>query len=100
MTATKNTTARKGLRGWWASPPRSGLRLMIAPYEYRHLRTWARVRIGVATVLAALGLITLALGGTGAKAYGFATIFLAAATAHAAYASWLLSIARSRAPGA
>jgi hypothetical protein len=31
MYAPKHNTASKGLRGWWASPPRSGMRRMISP---------------------------------------------------------------------
>ena len=29
---------RKGLRGWWLTPPRPGIYRLIAPWEDRHLR--------------------------------------------------------------
>ena len=31
MNAPNDDTAAKGLRGWWARPPRSGMRRGIAP---------------------------------------------------------------------
>ena len=37
MNAHNDNTAAKGLRGWWASPPRTGMRRLIYPFEYRHL---------------------------------------------------------------
>lgn len=97
MNEPSDSNASKGLRGWWTSPPRSGLRLIIAPWEYRHLRAWARMRIAAATVLAGLALTTLAFGGTGSKAYAFAGVFAAAGAAHLAFACWELRIARSTA---
>ena len=97
MHAPNNNTAPKGLRGWWTSPPRSGMRLIISPWEYRHLRTFAGVRIASGIVLAGLGLVTLSFGGNDWKTYGWTMAFLAAAAAHSAFASWELSIARSAA---
>ena len=98
MHAPNNNTAPQGLRGWWTSPPRSGMRLIIAPWEYRHLRAFARVRIASATVLAGLGVVTLSFGGNDWTTYGWTMAFLAAAAAHSAFAYWELSIARSAAP--
>jgi hypothetical protein len=95
MRAPHDKSAPKGLRGWWTSPPRSGLRLIIAPWEYRHLRAFARVRIASGVVLGGLGLVTLAFGGNDWKTYGWTMAFLAAAAAHVAFASWELSIVRS-----
>jgi hypothetical protein len=95
MHAPNNNAAPGGLRGWWASPPRSGLRLLISPWEYRHLRAFAGVRIAAAITLAGLGVVTLSFGGSDAKTYGWATVFLAAGAAHWAFAYWELSIARS-----
>ena len=43
MRAPNDDTAPKGLRGWWASPPRSGMQRIISPWEYRYLRAWAGV---------------------------------------------------------
>jgi hypothetical protein len=96
MHAPKNTSP-KGLRGWWTSPPRSGLQLIIAPWEYRHLRAFARVRIASGIVLASLGLVTLSFGGNDSKTYAWTMAFLAGAAAHWAYAYWELNIARSAA---
>jgi hypothetical protein len=100
MHAPDDDDAPKGLRAWWTSPPRSGLRLIIAPYEYRHLRAFANVRIASATLLACLALLTLAFGGTDGKTYGWALAFLAAGAAHLAFAFWELNIVRSTAAGA
>lgn len=97
MNTPNNPSSPKGLRGWWKSPPRSGLRLIIAPWEYRHLRGFARARIFFGVVLVSLGLVTLVAGGTDAKAYAWASVFAAGGAAHLAFASWELRIARSEA---
>jgi hypothetical protein len=78
-------------------PPRTGLRLMISPWEYRHLGAWARVRILSGIVLVALGVITLSFGGNQWKTYGWTMAFLARAAADWVFAYWELSIARSEA---
>jgi hypothetical protein len=95
MHAPNNKPAPRGLHARWASPPRSGMRLIIAPWEYRHLRGFARVRIVSAIVLTSLGLITLSFGGNDAKTYGWTFAFLAAAAANSAFAYWEVSIAGS-----
>jgi hypothetical protein len=95
MYAQNDNTAPRGLRGWWANPPRSGMRRIIAPWEYRHLRTFARVRIAVGIVLVGLGAVTLFGGSFSAKAVGFAALFLVAAAASFSYAAWELAIVRS-----
>jgi hypothetical protein len=95
MNATNDNTAPKGLRGWWLTPPRSGLARWLAPWEYRHLRVFARVRIAAGVVLVGLGLITLIGGSFTAKAVGFAALFLAAAAGSFSCAAWELNIARS-----
>ena len=95
MNASNDNTARKGLRGRWASPPRSGMQRIIAPWEYRHLRFWASVRIGAGIVLAGLGAVTLVGGSFTTEAVGWAMLFLAAAAASFAWAAWDLAIARS-----
>jgi hypothetical protein len=99
MNAPNDSTAPKGLRGWWASPPRSGMRRIIIPWEYRHPRFWARVRIGAGIVLAGLGVVILVGGSFTAAAAGFGLLFLAAAAASFAWAGWLLAIARSAPAG-
>ncbi len=100
MNAPNDNTAPKGLRGWWASPPRSGMRRILAPWEYRHLRFWARVRIGAGVVLVGLGAVTLVGGSFTTEAVVWAMVFLAVATAQFAVAYWLLTIARSASAGA
>lgn len=97
MCAPNDNSSLKGLREWWATPPRSGMRLIISPWEYRHLRAWARVRIASGIVLAGLGVVTLSFGGNDWKTYGWTMAFLAAAAASFAFAYWELSIARSTA---
>jgi hypothetical protein len=97
MNARTDNTAPKGLRGSWASPPRSGLRRIISPWEYRHLRFWARVRIGAGIVLVGLSVVTLAFGGNDWKTAAWTMAFLAMAAANVAFAYWELTIARSAA---
>jgi hypothetical protein len=74
------------------------MRRIIAPWEYRHLRAWARARIAVGNLLALCGLITLIVGSTGSKTYGLAALFLVAAAAQFSYAYWEVTIARSASP--
>jgi hypothetical protein len=97
MSETNGNTAPNGLRGWWNSPPRSGLRRFISPWEYRRLRFWAGVRIVAAIVLVSLGLVTLTFGGTDWKTYWWTIAFLAAGAAQFAFAYWELRIARAAA---
>ena len=87
-TPFRNTS--KGLRGWWLSPPRSGLHRLIAPWEYRHLRFVGVVRIVGGIVAAAAGFICLSYA-----AYGWAALFLVIAALNLAGGSWLLTIDRS-----
>jgi hypothetical protein len=97
MNAQNDSTPPSSTPTWWrrwGTPPRSGMQRIIAPWEYRHLRAWARVRIAAGTVLVGLGAVTLAVS---PKATGWATLALAAATAHFLYAAWELAIARSAA---
>jgi hypothetical protein len=98
MNARHDSTAPRGLRGWWASPPRSGLQRMIAPWEFRHLRAFARVRVVAAIVLAGLGVVTLSFGGNDWPTYGWTAFWLVLAAAQLSFAYWLLSIARSAPP--
>ena len=98
MYAQTDNTAPKGLRGWWASPPRSGMQRIISPWEYRHLRAWAGVRIAGGIVLAGLGVVTLSFGGNDWKTYGWTTFWLALAAVQFSFAYWELAIARSAPP--
>jgi hypothetical protein len=91
MNAQNGNAFAKGLRGWWASPPRSGMQRLIWPYEYRHLRGFGVTRIGGGSVQAAAGLICLAYG-----VYGWAAFFLVIAALNLAGGYWYLTIDRSR----
>ena len=68
---------------------------IIAPWEYRHLRAVARVRIAAGIVLTGLGAVTLVGGSFTAEAVGFGVLFLAAAAGSFAWAAWDLAIDRS-----
>jgi hypothetical protein len=92
VNAQHDNTPPKGLRRWWASPPRSGLHRLIAPYEYRHLRGSGVTHIAGGSVAAAAGVICLWYG-----VYGWAAFFLVLATLHLAGGSWYIAIARSAA---
>jgi hypothetical protein len=98
MNTQNDNTAAKGLRGWWLTPPRPGLQRLIYPWEYRHLRAFAGVRIAAGIVLAGLGAVTLFGGSFTAKAAGFAALFLVAAAGSFWFAAWELAIARSASP--
>jgi hypothetical protein len=91
MNAPNDNTAPRGLRRWWASPPRSGLQRLIWPFEYRHLRGFGVTRIGGGSVQAAAGLVCLAYG-----VYGWAAFFLVIAALNLAGGYWYLTIDRSR----
>jgi hypothetical protein len=97
MNASNPSTPRDRLRQWWASPPRTGLQRIISPWEYRHLRLSAGVRIGGAVALATLSAITLGVGGGTGKAVAWSLVFLLPAAANLAFACWELSIAGSAA---
>ena len=89
MNAPNDNTAAKGLRGWWLSPLRPGMRCLINPWEYRHLRFSGVARIAGGSVAAAAGLICLSYG-----AYGWAAFFLALAALNLAGGCWYLTIDR------
>jgi hypothetical protein len=95
MYGNSDSAVPGGLRGWWASPPRSGMQRIISPVEYHHLRGFAGVRIVSGIVLTGLGVTTLAFGGNDARTYGWAAMFLAVAAANLAFACWELKIADS-----
>jgi hypothetical protein len=82
--------AAKGVRGWWLTPPRTGIQRLIAPWEYRHLRLYGGIGIAGGSVGTAAGLICLSY-----SAYGWAAFFLAVAALRLAAASWFLTIAFS-----
>jgi hypothetical protein len=84
MNAQNDNTAPKGL------PPRSGMRRLINPMAYRHLRGFGLVHIAGGTIQAAAGLICLSYG-----VYGWAAFFLVIAALNLAGGSWYLTIDRS-----
>jgi hypothetical protein len=90
MNARNDNTAAKGMRGWWLSPPRSGMRRLINPWEYRHLRAFGVTRIAGGSVAGGAGVVCLAYG-----VYGWAAFFLVLAGLNLAGGYWYLSIDRS-----
>ncbi len=90
MNAPSGSNGPGGLRGWWRSPPRSGLRRLINPWEYRHLRFSGGMRIVGGLVTAVAGVICLSY-----SAYGWAALFLVLAALNLAGGYWYLSLARS-----
>jgi hypothetical protein len=89
MNATTNYAAPK------VFPPRSGMRRIIMPWEFRHLRGCARVHIAAGIVLTGFGLVTLFGGSFTTKAVAWAVPFLAVAAAQFLFAAWEQAIARS-----
>ncbi len=80
----------KGLRGWWLTPPRSGIYRVIAPWAYRHLRFAGVAAIAGGCVAAAAGFICLSYA-----VYGWAAFFLVIAALALAGGYWYLTIDRS-----
>ena len=90
MNAPNDNTARKGLRGWWLSPPRPGPQRLINPWEYRHLRVFGFTHIAGGIVATGIGAFILSY-----SAYGWATLFLVLGALNLAGGYWYLTIARS-----
>ena len=90
MNAANDDTARKRLRSWWRSPPRSGMQRLINPWEYRHLRVFGVMRIAGGIVAAGIGAFILSY-----SAYGWAALFLVLGALNLAGGYWYLTIARS-----
>lgn len=75
-------------------PQRSVLeRILIRSWEYRHLRACAGTRIGAGIILVICGILTLFVGGSGGKTYGWAVFFLGLAALAFAFGYWELTIA-------
>jgi hypothetical protein len=87
MNTQNDNTAPKRL------PPRSGMRRLINPVAYRHLRGLGVTHIAGSSVQAAAGVICLAYG-----AYGWAAFFLGIAALNLAGGYWYLTIDRSASP--
>jgi hypothetical protein len=90
MNAPNDNTAPKGLRGWWLSPPRTGLQRLIYPFEYRHLRAFGVTRVAGGSLAAGAALICLSYG-----VYTWAAFFLVIGAANLAGGCWYLTIDRS-----
>jgi hypothetical protein len=90
MNAPNDNTARKRLRGWWLSPPRPGMQLLINPGEYRHVRVFGIAHIAGGIVAAGIGAFILSY-----SAYGWAALFLVIGALNLAGGYWYLTIARS-----
>ena len=90
MNAPNDNPSPKGLRGWWLTPPRTGMRRLIIPWEYRHLRAFGVARIAGGSVATAAGLICVSYG-----VYAWAAFFLAIGAANLAGGCWYLTIDRS-----
>jgi len=92
MNAPNDSTAAKGLRGWWLSAPRAGTHLLINPLEYRHLRFYGATRVFGGSAAAGAGIICLSY-----KANGWAAFFLVIGALNLAGGCWYLTIDRSAA---
>lgn len=90
MNAPNENTAAKGLRGWWRSPPRRGMQLLINPWEYRQLRVFGITHIAGGIVATGIGAFILSY-----SVYGWAAFFLVIAALNLAGGYWYLTIARS-----
>jgi hypothetical protein len=90
MNARNDNTAAKALRGWWLSPPRSGMQRWISPWEYRHLRPFGLTRIAGGSVAAGAGVVCLAY-----DAYDWAAFFLVLGALNLGGGYWYLTIDRS-----
>jgi hypothetical protein len=95
MNAANEDAARKGIRGWWAYPPRRGMQRLIFPWEYRHLRVFGVTRITGGVVAATAGVVCLSYA-----AYGWAAFFLAVGVLNFAGGYWEITIARCTPPRA
>jgi len=90
INAANDNNGAKGLRRWWLSPSRSGMRRLLAPFEYRHARIFGVTRTVGGVVAAAAGLVCLSYGVS-----GWAAFFLAVGALNLACGYWELTIARS-----
>ncbi len=77
---------------------RTGIRRIIPPWEFRHLRVWAGVRIAGGLVLVVIAVVTLAVGGNDSRTYGWAAAALVLAALALTGGYWEMTIARSAPP--
>ncbi|HEY2551280.1 MAG TPA: hypothetical protein VGI64_11955 [Streptosporangiaceae bacterium] len=83
---------RKGLRGSWQAPARSGSSRLIPPWVYRHPRFFGAGHMAGGSIAVAAGLICLSYG-----VYGWAALFLVIGLLHVAGGYWYLTVAHSAA---
>ena len=101
MNASNDGTAAKGLREWWASPPRPGLHRLINPWEYRHLRFTGVTRAAAGGFQLGIGLVLISLGRSAGtdqerrKMFRLSAWFLVPAALNLAGGYWYIAIARS-----
>jgi hypothetical protein len=107
MNALKDNTTPSPTTTWWrwGTPARSGMRRLIAPWEYRHLRAFARVRFASGFFAAGFGLspLLLSYGWTSlaqqrTACYWLAGLLLVVAAANFSFGFWEMTIARSASP--
>ena len=72
------------------TPPRTGMRRLIVPWEYRHLRAFGVTRIAGGSIATAAGVVCLSYG-----VYGWAAFFLVLGALNLAGGFWYTTIARS-----
>ena len=77
------------------TPPGTGMRRLIVPWEYRHLRAVGVTRIAGGSAAATAGIVCLSY-----RVYGWAAFFLVLGTLNLAGGSWYITIARSAPPRA
>jgi uncharacterized membrane protein HdeD (DUF308 family) len=92
-TPHSNNIAATGLRGWWAHPPRSGMRRLINPIAYRHPRALGGMHIAGGILAAVAGVICLAYGVS-----SWAAFFLVLGALNLAGGYWYVTIARDPSP--
>ena len=77
------------------TPPRTGMRRLIVPWEYRHLRASGVTRIAGGSVAATAGVVCLSYG-----VYEWAAFFLVLGALNLGGGYWYITIARSAPPRA
>ncbi len=101
MNAPSDSTAPKGLRGWWQSPPRPGMQRLINPWEYRHLPVLGATRLAAGGFQLGIGLVLVSLGRKAEtdqerrKMYRLSAWFLVPAAGNLAAGYWYVTIASS-----
>jgi hypothetical protein len=104
MNRPNDNTTPKGLREWWASPPRRGMHRLINPWEYRHLRGYGFTRAAAGGFQLGIGLVLLSLGSKAEtdeerrKMYRLSAWFLVPAAGNLVGGYWDISIAPSAPP--